>query len=96
MVRHIVMWRLKDENKSENLKIMKEMLLSLKDKIPNVAYLEIGTNFNADSSSFDMVLIATFESNEDLMIYQNHPEHVKVAKFIQDVRKERAVVDYDI
>jgi hypothetical protein len=39
-------------------------------------------------------LYSKFESQEDLYIYQKHPEHVKVADFVKKVCEARVVADY--
>jgi Stress responsive A/B Barrel Domain len=40
------------------------------------------------------VLYSEFNTEQDLELYQKHPEHVKVAEFIAKARERRAVVDY--
>ncbi|WP_251859773.1 Dabb family protein [Clostridium sp. Marseille-Q2269] len=98
MVKHIVMWRFKEEfegkNKKENCLKVKELIESLKEKIDGIISLEVGINFEKSDQAFDIVLNSVFESNEALQAYQIHPEHVKVADFIKKIVKERSVVDY--
>lgn len=98
MINHVVMWRLLDmaegRSKQENSEIMKEKLLALENKIPQIKYIEVGLNINPTDAAYDIVLITHFHNEEDLNIYANHPEHVKVGEFIGKVRSERVVVDY--
>jgi hypothetical protein len=96
MVQHIVMWRFKEENKPETLLQVKALFLNLVGKVPSLRHLEVGENWNGDTAAFDFVLIARFDDRAGLDAYQNHPEHVKVAQFIQSVRTDRAVVDCEI
>jgi Stress responsive A/B Barrel Domain len=49
---------------------------------------------NTSKTDFDIALYSEFESYADLDIYQEHPEHLKVASFIGKVRTARAAVDY--
>ena len=98
MIKHIVMWKLKDfaegcDRKENTLKI-KTMLEGLKDKIEEIVHLEVGINMNGSNMAFDAVLISEFEDAHKLEIYKSHPEHVKVADFVAKVRQDRAVVDY--
>ena len=44
----------------------------------------------------DVALYSEFASWDDLAAYQRHPEHLKVASFVQEIRLERHVVDYEI
>lgn len=100
MIKHIVSWKIKDfaegNSKSENLKIMQRLMLNLKEKISVIKDIEVGINsLSTDKSDYDIVLISTFKSLQDLKAYQIHPEHVKVADFVGKIRETRACVDYE-
>ncbi|MFA9407406.1 MAG: Dabb family protein [Candidatus Dadabacteria bacterium] len=99
MIKHIVMWRLKDEaagaTKEENALKLKDALESLKGKIESLKAAEVGINFNPSPAAFDVVLYSEFEDQDGLNAYQNHPEHVKIADFVGEIRTDRAVVDYE-
>ncbi len=99
MIRHIVMWKLKDEalgkTKKENIAIIKERLYALKPIIPEILSMEIAENVNdADAVASDAVLIMDVEDLEALERYKNHPEHKKVSAFVKEVRVSRTAVDY--
>jgi len=100
MVKHIVMWNLKEvaggKKKEENLKEMKKRLEALKHKIEEIQFFEVGMNYNESGDAFDIVLYSEFESREGLDIYQKHPEHIKARDFIRSVRMERRVVDFEV
>jgi len=99
MIKHIVMWRLKDEaagaTKAENAVKLKESLEALKSEIEELKALEVGINFNPSPAAFDVVLYSEFENREGLEAYQKHPEHVKIVGFVGEIRSDRAVVDYE-
>jgi len=99
MIRHIVMWKLKDHAegtpKDENIRRMKAALEALPSKIPFIREFRIGVNARAGDTSWDMVLSSGFESWDDLAAYQDHPAHLEVGKFVGKVRSERAIVDYE-
>ena len=98
MIKHVVMWKLKDFaegcDRKENANKIKTLLEGLKDKIEQIVYLEVGVNLNDSNMAFDAVLISEFQDIHGLEIYKNHPEHLKVADFVAKVRLDRAVVDY--
>lgn len=95
MVKHIVMWKVKDKN-DETLNKIKADLESLKDKITEIEKIEVGIDFNGSEAAYDVVLYSEFKNQEGLDTYQNHPEHIKVAQFVKSVVSSRAVVDYEI
>ncbi|MDH5378717.1 MAG: Dabb family protein [Gammaproteobacteria bacterium] len=100
MIKHIVMWRLKDEAagkpKLENARLIKEKLEALNGKIPGMLLLEVGINFETSDEADDVILYSEFESLEALDAYQIHPEHLAVKPFIKERRTQRRVVDYEV
>jgi quinol monooxygenase YgiN len=100
MIKHIVMWRLKDSaggcSKGENAKKLKTLLESLKGKIAEIKHIEVGIHFNESESSSDVVLYSEFNSKEAIEAYQKHPEHLKAVEFVKQVCEERRVVDYTV
>ena len=96
MIVHIVMFKLKDENKDSNIEKVKNELTALVDKIDELIDIEIGVNFADEARAFDLSLYSTFNSKEDLKAYAIHPEHLKVVELIKSVALESKVVDYEI
>ncbi len=101
MIKHVVMFRFKDEadgaDKSENARRLKAMLDGLVGVIPEIKLFEAGITFNNHSDiAYELVLISEFESVEALKRYQGHPEHLKVFDFVQKVCSSRVVGDYTI
>ena len=98
MIRHIVMWKLKDfaegASKEENFRIMKAGLEALPALMPQIVKIEVGRDISNSPASFDAVLYSEFENQKDLDFYMNHPMHKKISDFIGKIRTERAVVDY--
>ncbi len=100
MIRHIVIWKLKEQagrrTRWENAGIAKEMLESLRGRIPGLLKLEVGIDSSRTGSSGDLVLLSEFEDQAALEQYQRHPEHERVGEFISEIRSERIVVDHEI
>ncbi len=98
MLKHIVMWKLKEfaenNHKNENAKKMKEMLESLKNKINEINHIEIGINVFESERAYDVSLYIEFKDKEAHDIYQKHPEHLKVVDFITKIREVSHSVDY--
>lgn len=94
MVKHIVMWTLKEKNQDKALEI-KNGLEGLKEKLSYIKFIEVGINFNTTDSAYDIVLNSDFETKEDLNKYQVSEEHLEVAAKVRDAVSKRAVVDYE-
>jgi hypothetical protein len=100
MVRHIVLWRLKESangrSKAENAAEIKRLLEDLHGKIPGLLKLEVGYDFSRTAESSDIVLYSEFESRAALDAYQTHPLHEAVKPFVTAAREERRLVDYSV
>jgi hypothetical protein len=99
MVKHIVMWKLKDQaegaTREENARKLKETLQAMVGKIPQIVELEVGIQMRVDETAYDMVLTTSFKTREDLDQYQKHPDHQQVAAFVKKIVSDRKVVDYE-
>lgn len=90
----MVLFRLKDRS-GENIERTREELLSLKDRVPAIRSFEVGADIVRSERSYDLALISTFDSLDDLDAYRVHPEHLKVIDFIAQVKESSIAVDYE-
>ena len=100
MVKHVILWTLKDEfskgQKEDIKKGIKEGLEGLKGKVPGIVDIHVNINGLA-SSNADIMLDSTFESEEALKNYAVHPEHVAVADSkVRPYTKVRSCLDYEV
>ena len=100
MIKHIVLWKLKEEASGEKGKAqarsLKAALEGLRGKIPQIRNLEVGLNFNPGEGASDLSLYAEFDGREDLELYQKHPDHLKVAEQVRQAVREKRVSDYEV
>ena len=93
MIKHIVLFKVNDKSKIDTAK---QMILDLKDKIPEIIEIEVFSDIGYDDSASDFGLITTFKNMNDLDIYAKHPDHLEVIKFIKTIATERKAIDYEI
>lgn len=100
MIKHIVMWTLKEEHngmqKAEIANELKSRLLDLKNKIDQLKSIEVGINAIHPEKNHDVVLVTTFDSFDDLAAYSIHPDHMKVVDFVKEIATGRAAADFNI
>lgn len=100
MIKHIVMWKLREHadgaSKQENARTLKKKLEGLKDRIPEIARMEVGLNFNTSDAAYDVVLVSEFQDREALAAYQKHPQHLQLISYLDKIRLEKKVVDYEV
>lgn len=100
MVKHIILWTLKEEyskeEKEEIKKGIKQGLESLHGKIPGLMEIRVQIDSLA-SSNADLMLDSTFENEEALKAYAVHPEHVAVADGkVRPYTKLRSCLDFEM
>ena len=99
MVKHIILWRLKDElteeEKASVKKGIKEGLEALVGKVPGLLEVKVQTEGLA-SSNADVMLDSTLIDEAALKGYAVHPEHVAVAdNKVRPYTKTRVCLDFE-
>ena len=100
MVKHIILWQLKDElSDEEKAKVRADIKVGLEGlagKIPGLIDIHVQTEM-LDSSNADLMLDSTFEDADSLKGYAVHPEHVAVADgVVRPNTKSRVCIDYEV
>ena len=93
MIRHVVMWKLK--NPADALRF-KALLDSCRDLAAGTIEFEVGIRADGFEANADVVLISTFTDAAALDAYQKHPHHQAVSAQLGPLRELRSVLDYDI
>lgn len=101
MIRHIVMWKLKDgaegATKEKNAQKLKLILEGLRTNIEEIKAVEVGIQTNPDhEEALDVVLICDFETELDFQMYTRNAHHQKAINFIETVAEKRFYVDYNV
>lgn len=100
MVKHVILWKLKEEFSDEEKKQIKagikEGLEGLAGQIPGMTEIKVRIAC-LPSSTVDVMLDTTFESAEALKAYSVHPKHVAVADSkVRPYTAVRSCMDYEI
>jgi Stress responsive A/B Barrel Domain len=86
MIKHIVMWKLKDQaegaDRAANAARMKALLDGCRDIVPGIVEFEVALAGAGLEATYDVVLYAVFADKAALDAYQ-------------DVRLERQCMDYE-
>ncbi len=95
MVKHIILWKLKEEYNNETVKNgIKNGLEGLKGVIPGLIEIEVQTEC-LESSNADVMLYSVFNDEKSLKGYAVHPEHIKVADtLVRPFTESRSCIDF--
>lgn len=96
MVRHIILWQIKDDaDKASVKKNAKEALEGLAGKIDGLLSVKVHIN-GLESSNADMMLETSFTEEAALKGYSVHPLHVKAADtYVRPFTKLRVCLDFE-
>ena len=98
MVKHIVLFKLKNEipaaEKQAVVLKFKSAIENLPSVIPFIIHVEVGVNINLDEQ-WDIALYSEFNTLEEVKAYAVHPAHVAAAKLLAEVKESRSCVDYE-
>ena len=100
MVKHIILWTLKEMSEEEKSRVKSEIkkgLEDLKGKIPGLIDIKVNATGRLPSSNADLMLDSTFENAEALKGYSKHPEHVAVADSkVRPYTASRSCLDFEV
>ena len=101
MVKHIILWRLREdltaEEKENVKKDIKTGLEGLAGRIPGLLDIRVNVDGRLETSNADVMLDSTFTDESALRAYAVHPEHVAVADGkVRPYTCLRTCLDYEI
>ena len=100
MIRHIVIWNLKDHaegaDKATNLQKAQNLLLSCAQVVPGIRAFEVATATPGMDCTNDLVLHMLLDDAQVLAAYQNHPQHLAIKPFMKAVVNERHCMDFNV
>jgi len=100
MIKHIVMWKLKDHaegaDRASNAAKLKALLETCDNLVPGMHKLEAAIASPALEATYDVILYTEFADRAALDAYQEHPVHQAIKPFIGAVRSERQCMDYEV
>ena len=95
MIRHIVLFKIKDEYKSEIPQLVQNFY-GMKGRIEGLIDLEAGADILGSELSYDLGLVTLFENREAFDAYQTHPVHLPVKKRMHEVRLGSVACDFEV
>ena len=95
MVKHIILWKLKEEFNNDKIKMdIKTGIEGLMGVVPGLLDIKVVIE-HLDTSNVDVMLYSSFESEEALKNYAVHPAHIEVANTkVRPFTESRACIDY--
>lgn len=99
MITHNIAFKLATEDpalRQEQAAEFKRRIESLAGNIPTLKSLSVALDLGKTDGHYDLVLVSTHETHDDLEAYQAHPLHVAVIEYGRTIVSDRACVDYEV
>lgn len=100
MIKHIVMWKLKEQaegaGRAHNAREMKRRLDECANVVPGMLAFEVTLAQPDLEATYDVVLYSEFADRAALEAYASHPTHQAVVPFIGAIREARQCMDYEV
>ena len=95
MITHVVSFRWKPETTPADIADISAALSTMPDLVPTIGTYRFGADVGAHEGNMDFAIVATFESVEDWLAYDVHPEHDAIrSNVIRPWIAERAAVQF--
>lgn len=96
MIKHVLMIKLKNRT-YEAMLSMKEILLSMNDKVDVVKQVNVGVDFLNSPRSYDILLEVILDNKELLDEYQKDEYHHEIVKpYVVNNSESIITVDYEV
>ena len=80
MIRHVVMFRWKDEVSADHAAHTAAALRALPAAIPELVGYHVGPDLGVSDGNYDFAVVAEVNTVEDYYAYRDHPQHQAVVK----------------
>ncbi|MBX3257430.1 MAG: Dabb family protein [Chitinophagaceae bacterium] len=96
MLRHVVLFKFKDDATPGQVKQVEDAFRALPSKIKEIKAFEWGTNNSPEGLSQGLThcFFVSFASEKDREVYLPHPEHKAFVSLLQPYLDKATVVDY--
>lgn len=96
VLRHVVMFKFKDDARPEQIREVESEFRALKNRIPGVLSLEWGTNISPEglNQGFTHCFFVSFADAKARDAYLPHEAHQNFVKILRPVLDKVLVVDY--
>ena len=97
MVKHIVLWTLKEEEKGNIDAIaadLSQKFKALLGVVDGLTAIELGKDYKGND--YNLALYCEFTDRDAEAAYQTHPAHVAIKKIVGTLTCGRAAADYEV
>lgn len=97
MIRHVALFRLKEDAPEDTARTLEEALFVLAQKISEIETYTYGRDLGVREGNFDFGVVADFSDVEAFKRYVNHPDHQAfLLECLSPVLAERVSIQFEL
>lgn len=93
MIKHVYLYKLKQEASAEQVR---QKLLSLRERVPQIARMEVGLNFKPAENAYDLIESCEFNTLEDFRTFGLDAYHEEIRQYMKTVAEHGVKIDYEM
>jgi len=94
MLKHVVLIKFKEGYTEEQVQAIRDGMNGLPEKIPQIIAYSHGTDAGNTDSAYDYGIVADFASDEDYVIYRDHPAHREIGAAVMAIMADAAQMQF--
>ncbi|WP_304451541.1 Dabb family protein [Nocardiopsis sp. YSL2] len=95
-IRHIALFRWRDDVAPEGVTRVQEHLARLPGAIPELRAYSFGPDAGISDGAFDFAVVADVDDEDGFAAYRDHPEHQAALGVIRPMLADRAAIQYTL
>lgn len=93
MIKHVYLYKLKQGISAEEVR---QKLLSLRERIPQIARMEVGLNFKPAENAYDLIESCEFNTMEDFRAFGVDTYHEEIRQYMKKTAECGVKIDYEM
>jgi len=93
MIKHVYLYKLKADAHPDEVV---QKLLTLRERIPQMAHMEVGLNFKPAANAYDLIESCEFRTMEDFRIFGADAYHEEIRQYMKTVVEHGVKIDYEM
>ena len=94
MIIHIALFKWKTNIQNDEIEEILKKVKQLKNKCKGIQDIFCGKNYHKESNGFTHGIVIIAENQESLDEYRQHPDHKKIAEFIEQIEEKSLGFDF--
>lgn len=93
MIKHVYLYKLQE---GVSKQAVAERLMTLRDRVPYIAHMEVGFNFKPAENAYDLIESCEFHTMEDFRQFSADAYHEEIRQYMKTMVAHGVKIDYEM